>query len=261
MFDSNDKKKPLSERERETLKRLRESLPEYEIHANMRLADAIKADWKQFRSIKGYHLDFVICNQSGDIVVAVELDDSTHDNCKAQERDAKKNKWLSDANIKLIRIREPQEAIGIRRLIDECKHTGVSQASWRPTQPHSNIRANRNKKVAYPFQKIAITVTGMFVIWLVFNNISNHILKRNVEQAPLMPQRLTTQQGDLMQRTQVAENLRKQQESTAQQPRYERLLVRAKSARECARPDGTLDNYTVLCMTDHHEMVLINGHP
>jgi very-short-patch-repair endonuclease len=125
VFDRNSKKKPLSERERETLKQLRESLPEYEIHANMRLADVIKADWKQFNYIKGYHLDFVICNRNGYIVAAVELDDSTHDNSKAQERDAKKNIWLSDAGIKLIRIREPQEAIGIRRLIDEYKSTAM----------------------------------------------------------------------------------------------------------------------------------------
>jgi len=262
MFDSNNKKKPLSERERETLKRLRESLPEYEIHANMRLADAIKADWKQFRYIKGYHLDFVVCNQSGDIVAAIELDDSTHDNRKAQERDAKKNKWLNDANIKLIRLREPQEAIGIRRLIDKYKFTGYSQEPQRPNQPHSNIRTDRNKKTANPFKKVAITVTGMFVIWLIFNSIINNILKRSVEHALLKPQHLTAQQSDIKQRTQAGENLRKQQEITArQQPKYERLLIRAKSAKECARPDGTLDNYTVLCMTNHYEMVLISGHP
>jgi len=77
-----------------------------------------------------------------------------------------------------------------------------------------------------------------------------------------MPQRLTAQQGEAMQRAQTTENLRKQQEITApQQPKYERLLVRAKSARECARPDGTLDNYTVLCMSDHFETVLVRSHP
>lgn len=262
MFDRNDKKKPLSERERETLKQLRESLPEYEIHANMRLADVIKADWRQFNYIKGYHLDFVICDPSGHIVAAVELDDSTHDNRKAQERDAKKNKWLSDADIKLIRIREPQEAIGIRRLIDAYKSTAFSQESWRPSQPYSNIRVGRNNKVAYLFQKIAITVTGAFMIWLIFGYISDNILKRSVEQALLMPQRVAVQQGDALQRTQAVENLRKQQEIKAlQQPKYERLLIRAKSARECARPDGTLDNYTVLCMSDHYEMILVSDHP
>jgi very-short-patch-repair endonuclease len=261
VFDRNSKKKPLSERERETLKQLRESLPEYEIHANMRLADVIKADWKQFNYIKGYHLDFVICNRNGYIVAAVELDDSTHDNSKAQERDAKKNIWLSDAGIKLIRIREPQEAIGIRRLIDEYKSTALSQESWS-SQPHSNIRTGRNNKFAYPLQKIIISVTGIFVIWLIFSYISNSIVKRSVDQARLIPQRLATKQVDSLQRAQAAENLRKQQEiTTRQQPKYERLLIRAKSARECARPDGTLDNYTVLCMSDHHEMVLVSGHP
>lgn len=260
MFNLNNKKKPLSERERETLKQLRKSLPGYEIYANMRLADAIKADWKQFRHIKGYHLDFVICNQIGDIVAAVELDDSTHDNRKAQERDAKKNKWLNDADIKLIRIREPQEAIGIKQLIDEYKPKEFFQESWSP-QPHSNINTNRNNKATHPFQKIAITIMGICVIWLIFNYINNNILKQSLERALLIPQRQIIQTSDT-QRTQAAENLHKQQEITAlQQPKYERLLIRAKSARECARPDGTLDNYTVLCMSDHHEMVLVTNHP
>lgn len=100
----------------------------------------------------------------------------------------------------------------------------------------------------------------MLLIWLMLNNISNNILKRSVEQA-LLPQKLKAQQSDSLQKIQAADNLRKQQEITPQQqPKYERLLIRAKSARECPRPDGTLDNYTVLCMSDHHEMVLVSDH-
>ena len=77
-----------------------------------------------------------------------------------------------------------------------------------------------------------------------------------------LQQHLSAQQRDALQRIQAAENLRKQQEiTTLQQPKYERLLIRAKYAGECARPDGTLDNYTVLCMSDHYEMVLVSGHP
>ncbi|RFC37723.1 MAG: Protein of unknown function (DUF2726) [Candidatus Nitrotoga sp. SPKER] len=164
----------------------------------MRLADVIKADWKQFKYIKGYHLDFVICNQSGDTIAAVELDDSTHDNRKAQERDAKKNKYLNDANIKLIRIHDPQETIGIRKLIDEYKFfTEFSKESWRPSLPNSNIRQNNKSKAALPFQKIAIMATGILLIWLAFNQI-NQILKKNIEKA-LLPQNLKIQKNDALQ--------------------------------------------------------------
>lgn len=261
MFDRNNKKKPLSEREREALKLLRDALPEYEIYANMRLADVIKADWRQFNYIKGFHLDYVICDQDGHTIAAVELDDSTHDNLKAQERDAKKNKWLSDAGIKLIRIRQPQEAIGIRQLIDGYKSSGFAQASWRP-QPHSNIRTVQINNVKNPFQNFVILMVGVFVFWLSYSFISNNMLKRNSQQALLMQQRLASQQNEALKRNQAAENLLRQQEvAVQQQPKYERILIRGKSARECARPDGTLDNYTVLCMRDHEEVVLVSGRP
>ncbi|CAH1904210.1 hypothetical protein NTGHW29_240059 [Candidatus Nitrotoga sp. HW29] len=256
MFNGN-KKNPLSERERETLKILRETLPEYEIHANMRLADVIKADWKQFNHIKGYHLDFVICNKNGHTAAAIELDDSTHDNPAAQLRDAKKNKFLRDADIKLIRIREPKDAIEIKKILDESQNTGFSDIAWNPPQSASNIRTNRSKKTLIPYQKITFTITCMLLIWI-WVMFSNTLIK-STNQKLFGQQNLKLSQSDDPQYALADKNLKDQKETTLNQPKYERQLIRAKSARECARVDGTLDNYTALCMRDHEEMVLITN--
>lgn len=306
MFNrENGKKKPLSDRERETLKLLRGALPECEIHANMRLADVIKAEWWQFNSIKGYHLDFVICDQDGHTVAAVELDDSTHDNLKARERDAKKDGWLRDAGIKLIRIRKPHEANEIRQLIKEYQPKGFFQEPQRPPilgpgkdnsrippipvspknpSPYTRHRIGRSRHITTQqiFARMAATVIGMFVIWMVFANFVSNQQKRMVEASQKaqqqMKQRAAEQQAEAQRRAQTAESLHRKQEAVsasqteqlrkyeqaiiyqhelkvaAQQPRYERVFVRAKSGAEC-RKGNVIDNEVVRCMADHYEIV------
>jgi cation transport ATPase len=54
---------------------------------------------------------------------------------------------------------------------------------------------------------------------------------------------------------QETENARKRQITAPQTPQYMRILVKGKSAKECAGPGGTLDNRVVACMNDHYEMV------
>lgn len=67
--------------------------------------------------------------------------------------------------------------------------------------------------------------------------------------------------------TQAAENRRMQQETrqaevqqkvNAQQPKYERMLIKGKSARECTN-SNVITNETINCTKDHYEMVLISG--
>jgi len=59
-----------------------------------------------FRSrIKSRHIDFVICDKTTlEILMCVELDDSSHQTEKAQEIDAFKDKAMKDAGVALIRI-------------------------------------------------------------------------------------------------------------------------------------------------------------
>lgn len=244
MFNrENGKKKPLSDRERETLKVLRTALPECDIHANMRLADVIKADWWQYNYIKSYHLDFVICDQDGHTIAAVELDDSTHDTPKAQRRDAKKDGWLRDAGIKLIRIRKPHEAEEIRRLIEEYQPKEILQELPSPPILQSGSTSSRIPPIPVPpirpssytrpsrigrrkhvttqqiFIRMAVTVAGMFVVWTVFANFMGNQQKRMIEASQKAQQqaqrRAAEQQAEAQRRTQAAEALRRQQEAAA----------------------------------------------
>lgn len=59
-----------------------------------------------FRSrIKSRHVDFVLCDkESLEILMCIELDDSSHQTAKAKEADQFKNKAFKDADLTLIRI-------------------------------------------------------------------------------------------------------------------------------------------------------------
>lgn len=48
-------------------------------------------------------LDFIICHKDSSIIAAIELDDKTHDKESRKEADAKKDKALESANIRIIR--------------------------------------------------------------------------------------------------------------------------------------------------------------
>lgn len=236
------KKAALSEREIEALKLLRENLPEYEIYPNMRLADVIKADWKLFNRISKYHLDFVVCDHQANVIAAVELDDSTHDNPKAQERDAKKDDYLHSAGIRFFRIRLPHEAIHVAKLI---KGGGSERTAVNPRDGISIGRKSNSNTLA----KIAISVTGMFAIWMIFSYTSQSFQKQLVEQQQIQIQRVQ----EVTKR--VQQPIQNPPQASLKQPDIAKILVKGKSAHECMNTDGALDNNTVLCMTDHYEMV------
>lgn len=48
-------------------------------------------------------VDFVICNKDASVIAAIELDDASHQKQQRRIADAKKDKALSSANIKVIR--------------------------------------------------------------------------------------------------------------------------------------------------------------
>ena len=91
------------------------SRSEFEVFANVRLADVIHIDLPRWQSkrivlelndIARMHLDFVICKKtSTEIIAVIELDDPSHDNEKAQHRDQRKDKALGAAGVRLYRFR------------------------------------------------------------------------------------------------------------------------------------------------------------
>jgi hypothetical protein len=44
-----------------------------------------------------------------------------------------------------------------------------------------------------------------------------------------------------------------------QQPHYERIFVKAKSADECGKVKNVIDEKVIWCMKDHYERILVNG--
>ena len=59
--------------------------------------------------IKSRHVDFMICNSKLHILCGIELDDSSHNNAKAQQSDAFKNQVFSQIKIPLHRIKVGKE--------------------------------------------------------------------------------------------------------------------------------------------------------
>lgn len=265
-------KKPLSDRERAALRNLREVFPDHEIYPNMRLADVIHADWKFFNFIKGYHLDFTICDHNGCTIAAIELDDYTHDNKKAKARDAKKDGYLREANIKLVRIRELNEIQHIPLMLKE----GFSQSSpkqeslhqilsmremlYEPTVPYQvNKRAGSKSQTRHYLTAITVSIIFIGLSMWVLNAVTTRAFNALANKATAQPQQM---QQDIqrraieqaaVQRSKAAEDSR----INVQQPKYERSWVKGKSAKECAGPSGVLDNAVVRCMSDHQEMVLV----
>lgn len=67
------------------------------------LSRCIDAKGPAFSTINGKSLDFVICEETFEIIAGIEIDDKSHANPAAQKRDATKNNAMASAGIKLIR--------------------------------------------------------------------------------------------------------------------------------------------------------------
>lgn len=101
-------KKPLSQPEQVLYFRLVQSLPDHIILAQVQLSRFLGVkkgnnyqSW--FNRINRLSADFLVCNKDFSIVAVIELDDSTHQQKERQDADAKKDKALSSAGIRIIR--------------------------------------------------------------------------------------------------------------------------------------------------------------
>lgn len=101
-------KKPLSQPEQILYFRLAQALPEHIVLAQVQLSRllGVKKDnnyqaW--FNRINRMSADFVVCNKDSSIVAVIELDDATHQRKSRQTADAKKDKALASANVRVVR--------------------------------------------------------------------------------------------------------------------------------------------------------------
>ncbi len=90
---------------------VRRLAPEHTVFAKVRLADLVRVQakgrefWQRFNSISSKHVDFVLCDPQLAPVVAVELDDSSHEAEQRLKRDAFVDDVLAIASIPIVHIR------------------------------------------------------------------------------------------------------------------------------------------------------------
>lgn len=101
-------RKPMSRPEQVLYFRLVEALPEHIVLAQVQLSRIVgvrKCKNRQawFNRINRMSVDFVVCNKDSSIVAVIELDDATHQRESRQRADAKKEKALASADIRLVR--------------------------------------------------------------------------------------------------------------------------------------------------------------
>ncbi len=88
--------------------RLVKALPEHRIFSQVALSRLLgvkrgfkAAEW--MNRINRMSLDFVVCTVEGQCVAVIELDDRSHERADRKNADAKKDKALTDAGIRIIR--------------------------------------------------------------------------------------------------------------------------------------------------------------
>jgi hypothetical protein len=100
----------LTERERSLYHNLLSSYPDHKIFVQVALSQMIGVDRNhpESESIRARYkqlvADFVLCRSDLSVVAVIELDDRSHERGDRQRADARKNKALADAGIRLIRI-------------------------------------------------------------------------------------------------------------------------------------------------------------
>lgn len=101
-------KNPLTAPEQVLYFRLLKAMPEHMVLAQVQLSCLLGVKkGSNYRSwlnrINRMSADFVVCNKDSSIVAVIELDDATHQRQDRQLADAKKDKALSSAGIRVIR--------------------------------------------------------------------------------------------------------------------------------------------------------------
>lgn len=92
---------------------LRNTIPEAPIFPKVRVADVLEATnrWSgDFLRISQKHFDWVLCHpETFEPIIAIELDDSSHQSAKAKSSDATKNEAAHEAGLTLLRFRWQRE--------------------------------------------------------------------------------------------------------------------------------------------------------
>lgn len=111
---------------------LRKVVAPHAVLAKVRLADLVEADERHllrksnFDHIKSKHIDFVICDAALSPIIAVELDDLSHQRPDRVARDRDVNRILEIASLPILRV-------SVRRTYDGADIARQLLAKLRPT--------------------------------------------------------------------------------------------------------------------------------
>lgn len=127
----------------------------YHIAPKVRLADVLFVPgnlWARFgRPICQKHLDFVLCDpETMEVLFAIELDDSSHDNDEAMKKDDFKDQALRVAGIWLLRFRAKYDytAADIATAIDRALRMTPTRAVRRPRSNEKSRRPAGSRRPA-----------------------------------------------------------------------------------------------------------------
>jgi very-short-patch-repair endonuclease len=109
--------------------------PQHRVFAKVRLADLVRVQasgrefWQRFNSIAGKHVDFVLCDECLAPLVAIELDDASHDDEERLARDRFVDSVLETATLPIVHVRAKRGYVldEIRQLLAPHLPSG-----WKP---------------------------------------------------------------------------------------------------------------------------------
>lgn len=103
-------KKPLTQPEEVLYHRLVDALPDHIVHAQVQLSRILGvkrgSNFHQWNNrINRLSVDFLVCGKDGTVLLAIELDDKSHDRPARVEADNRKARALAAAGVRLVRWR------------------------------------------------------------------------------------------------------------------------------------------------------------
>lgn len=187
----------LTERERSLYQSLNKLYPNHKIFVQVALSQLIDIDSRhpERNSIRARFkqlvADFVLCRADLSLVAVIELDDRTHERAVRQAADARKNKVLADAGIRLVRIPAgplPSEDF-LRTLIDADGTTHASPEAETVLAlaeddypPASSYDSDEAGAVEQEFKRIAKKGVALVILllvgWLFYGFLLPALIKR-----------------------------------------------------------------------------------
>jgi very-short-patch-repair endonuclease len=184
-------KKLLTERERSLYQSLLDLYPERKLFVQVALSQLIDVpknhpDRQSIRNrFSQLVADFVLCRADLSVVAVIELDDPSHERADRQAADARKNKALADAGIRLVRIpagRLPASDT-LRALIDADGTHGhgpqeevvltLAEDTYSPENPYG--LEDESSAVSREFKRVALKglagIVLLIVGWLVVSQL------------------------------------------------------------------------------------------